>query len=89
MHCLAGRTPTVHIAVGFGVRFCCNPRRPWARLAVDMRPGGMRERLWRATEATSRAALAVHPAMQCMGPQPPCVCPLTVYKQKSWSTLSV
>ena len=38
MHCLAGRTPTVHIAVGFGVRVCCNPRRPCARLAVDMRP---------------------------------------------------
>ena len=83
MHWLAGRTPAVHIAVGFGVRVCCNPRRPWARLAVDMQARGMRERLWRATEATLRAALAVRPPPPCMGPQPPCVCPLTVYKQKS------
>ena len=68
MHWLAGRTPAVHIAVGFGGRVCCNPRRPCARLAVDMRPGGMREWLWRADKATPRAALAVRPQPPCMGP---------------------
>ena len=37
----------------------------------------------RTPKPTAMCTVGVRPARQCMGPQPPCVCPLTVYKQKS------